>query len=713
MMNRDKREMDAISLQGEAKRFAMALQITDPAHLAEELAARYRLLLDNSGFPVSYMDRDGQFLFVTSRGALNLGDLPERIAGRTVHDYFPPKDADEYVRRCREVIDNDRELAFEDKICLPSGTRWYWSILHPLKDRSGRILGVQIASHDITARKAAEAALEERLRFEQLIARLAAGFVSLSTSDVTSAVTTALRSMGEFMDVDRSLLLQFSGDYRTLACTHEWHQLGVAPARAGLQRVTDADFPWIFRKFLLGEVIAITSIADLPKSARAEREALVKHGVRSMVAAPIRHAGRTLGVLCFDCLGPEREWSELIAQRVTLLGQMIFSLIERERIERELQESRQLVHAATDASPHVTYILDFSELACLYISPQIKQELGYSPEDIYEMGAKIVTEHLHPDDFGKMGELLERWVHVRDDEVLETEMRLKHRNGSWRWYASRDRVLKRAPEGYVIQTIGTMRDVTEQKRAAEELQLHREKLIHVARLSTMGEMAAEIAHELGQPLYSILNFAKAAHNVLEHYDDPDLVEVTLWNDHVVLAASRAGDIIRRLRDFSRHSTPKREEVDVRSVIDEAVDLISFETRRLGVHTERDIASEPLVVRADRVQLLQIFVNLIQNGLEAMAESASERRFLTLRAAACNGHVAVSVEDRGKGLPELSTSIFDAFVTTKTNGMGMGLAICKTIAESHDGKLDCKTNEHGGATFRLVLPSYVGVEFDAE
>lgn len=156
-------------LSVEGSRFAKALQITNPSNLAEELAARYRLLLDNAGFPVSYLDRDGQFLYVTNQGAAYLGSPPEQVAGRTVYDYFPKEDADEYVR-FREVIDRDRELSFEDEVILPSGPRWYWSILHPLKDSNGDILGVQVVSHDMTARKVAEAALEERLRFEQLIA---------------------------------------------------------------------------------------------------------------------------------------------------------------------------------------------------------------------------------------------------------------------------------------------------------------------------------------------------------------------------------------------------------------------------------------------------------------------------------------------------------------------------------------------------------------
>ncbi|MBC8356947.1 MAG: PAS domain-containing protein [Planctomycetes bacterium] len=713
MTDRDESKMGATALQGEAKRFAMALQITDSANIAEELAARYRLLLDNSGFPVSYMDRDGQFLYVTNKGATNLGDSPENVAGRTVYDYFPAQDADEYVRRFREVIDNDRELTFEDEVRLPDGTRWYWSILHPLKNSSGEILGVQIVSHDLTERMTAEAALEERLRFERLIAKLASGFVSLSMPEVSAAVDAALKKIGIYMAVDRVLLFQFSDDYQILDCTHEWHRSGMESAMPRLQGNTNSQVPWTFHKLLLGEIIAIPNTNELPETARAEREIYQKHGVRSTIAAPIRIVGRTVGALCFDCLGAEREWSDVISQRVTLLGQMIFNSRERARIEQELKESRQLVHAATDASPHVTYVLDFINLKCIFISAQVKEELGYTPEEIYAMGASLVTDNLHPDDMSRLGELLERWIHVRDEDILETEIRLRHADGSWRTCISRDRVLKRAPEGHVTQTIGSMRDITEQKRADEELQSHREKLIHVARLSTMGEMVAGIAHELGQPLYSILNFAKASHNVLNEYDDPRLEEARQWNDQVVQSAARAGEIIRRLRDFSRRSTPKREDLDIRAVVEEAVQLLAYETRRLAIHTDHDVTGEPLVVRADRVQLLQILVNLIQNAIEAMTETTCDVRKLTIRAEPCSGRVEVSVVDRGHGLPDSTTPIFDAFVTTKEDGMGMGLAICKTLVESHDGKLDCETNEDGGATFRLILPLAVGVEPDGE
>lgn len=700
---------DSGYLHEEAKRFALALQITDGSNITDELVTRYRLLLDHAGLTVVYMDRDGQFLFVTQRAAENLGDLPDVIAGRTVYDYFPEEDADEYVRRFREVIDHDREFEFEDEVVVADGRRWYWSTLHPIKDLTGKIFGVQIVSHDITARKCAEAALEERLCFEQLVSRLASGFVRISLPEVTEAVNNALGVIGEFMNVDRSLLFQFSDDYQCLSCTHEWHRHGLEPAKPRLQGNLNTQFPWAFHKLLLGEVIAITNTSELHDSASAERTALQKHGVRYTISAPIKIAGRTVGALSFDCLAAEREWSGLVAQRATLLGQMIFNSLERARIQDELRESRNLVHAATDASPHVTYILDFVELQCIFISAQVQRELGYTPDEIYAMGAKLVTENLHPDDLSRLGELMERWLDVSDDEILETQLQLRHADGSWRSYVTRDRVLKRSTEGLVTQTIGTMRDITEQKRAEEELQSHREKLIHVARLSTMGEMVAGIAHELGQPLYSILNFAKASHNVLVDYDDPKLEEATEWNDRVVRAAVRAGEIIRRLRDFARRSPPKREQVDITTVIDEAIDLIAFETRRLGIRIEQNVADGQLIVRADRVQLLQVLVNLIQNGTDAMSDSDSDQRVLSIATSRDEDQIEVTVADRGRGLPDgLSASIFDAFVTTKDDGMGMGLAICKTLIESHNGIIDSNANEFGGATFRLSLPA-VSVE----
>lgn len=713
MIHRDNHEGEMTFPTQDVRRFAETWRLAETANLGDALAARYRLLLDNSGFPVSYMDRDGQFLFITNRGASNLGDTPENVAGRTVYDYFPPQDADEYVRRFREVIDNDRELTFEDEVVFADGKRWFWSILHPFKDSDGRILGVQVASHDVTARKASEAALEDRFRFEQLVANLATGFVSLSTADVSTTICGGLRSICEFVDVDRSSLLQFSDDYQRLECMHESCRLGSEPEKHRLQQLTNAQFPQNFQMLLRGDTVVLSDASDLATSARTEWETLSDGGSRSLIVVPIRQAGRTLGALCLDRLELELKWTEVLGQRVAMLGQMLFSFLESKRVENELHESRQLVHAATDASPHVTYVFDLTELSILYISPQVEQELGYTPDEVYEMGAKIFTEHLHPEDTARLGELFARWLQVESDEVLETEVRLKRADGVWRWYASRDRILKRAAEGYVLQIIGSMRDVTNQKLAEEELQFHREKLIHVSRLSIMGEMAAGIAHELGQPLYSVLNYSKASQNALNGYNDPRIMEAKQWNEQVVQAAARAGEIIRRLRDFARRSVPKRESLDMRAVIEEAVSLVAFESRRLEIRIERDVTRDPLFVRSDRVQLLQVLVNLIQNGNEAMSETPSDQRILKIRATRSDGFVEVSVNDRGRGLPTLSASIFDAFMTTKEEGMGLGLAICKTLVESHGGKIEAQTNEHGGASFRFVLPSSVGIESDGE
>jgi PAS domain S-box-containing protein len=544
---------------------------------------------------------------------------------------------------------------------------------------------------------------DARPHFEQLLADLASRFVSLPTEAIADTVDESLRSIGEFMDADRMRLFRFSRDHQRLDCTHEWKRQDLVLTIRSPQDNTSDRFPWLFQQLLTDEAVAIIDPNDLPSDAHVERDSLLANGVRSMLSVPIRISGEDIGAICFDCMRAHRQWSELTIQRITLIGQIIFSELQRARVEAELHASRRLVQAAHDTSPHVTYIFDLVRFQCVYVSPQVEQELGFTPDELYDMGPNILTDRTHPDDIARLPELLKRWVHIRDDEFLETELQLQHANGEWRTYATRERVLNRSQAGHVIEAIGTLRDVTEQKRAEEELQSHRAKLIHVARLSTMGEMVAGIAHELGQPLYSILNFVKASQNVVKTIDDPRLEEVCQWHDQVVKSAMRAGDIIRRLRDFARRSAPKREDVDIRFVIGEAVDLVAFETRQMSIDVQQELGSDPLMIRADRVQVLQVLVNLIQNAIEAMADNASDQRLLTIIATRNERSIEVSVIDCGRGLPNDSTPIFDAFVTTKEDGMGMGLAICKTIVESHSGNLMAESNQGGGAAFRLDFP----------
>ena len=666
-------------------------------------SSHYRLLLDNAGFPISYVSGEGIFLFIGRRGAMNLGLPPEQIIGRTIYEFFPQADADEYLGRIRRVMGTGREATFEDLVQLPDGPRWFWSIMHPLRNADGLTFGVQIVSHDVTQRKASEAELEERLRFEQLITDVASNFVNSSATDIDDVIQRALQAITIYLQADRGLLFQFSDDMSELNCTHEWHQAAVAAALPRLRRQSATKYLWLLNQFLAGKVVVLPDIAQLPVEAEAERSLLTEHGVLSMLAMPIQVSGRTAGTLCFDCLRAKRDWSSAVVLRLRLVGQMLVTVLARIRAERALSESREFIKGITESLPHMVYVLDTLNLQVTYVGPQVQDELGYSPQEILELGAAIAPRLMHPEDLARLPLLTARWEARPDDKIAETELRLQHADGRWRWYLLRDKVLRRDAQGRITVLIGTARDITAAKEAAEEEQRHRNQLVHVARLSTMGEMVAGIAHEIGQPLYSILNFAKASSNVLEKHASGELLEVAEWVDQIALSATRAGEIIRRLRDFARRSEPQRATLDVAAVVQDAAALMAFEMRRRSVDLQLKLPAASLWVRADRVQLLQVIVNLLQNAIEAVADGPPEERIVKISGRVSQGQVTIAVSDRGVGLPAESLAIFDAFVTTKPDGLGLGLAISKTLLEAHGGELWTESNLGRGATFYFTLP----------
>jgi PAS domain S-box-containing protein len=403
-----------------------------------------------------------------------------------------------------------------------------------------------------------------------------------------------------------------------------------------------------------------------------------------------------------DVLQGRRSWPDVLVSRLQLVGQVLLTALGRVRAEHDLAASREFAQAVTEASPHIVYVFDISEMRLVYASPQVEHELGRTQREAYALGLEALLKLLHPEDQARFPSLIAGWTGETEDAPREELIRLKHADGSWRWFATRDRVFQRNPDGSPKQLIGTMRDVTEQRKAEEELQGHRDNLIHVGRLSSMGEMVAGIAHELGQPLYSIMNYTKASQNVIESQNIPELQETQEWLEKIEKAASRAGEIIRRFRTFARRTSTQRESVDIRGVIRDAIDLLSYELRQHNVQVATTLPEQPLLAKADRLQVLQTCVNLLQNASEAMSTSAEDQRAIEIHASSHDDQVLVTIADRGEGLPENEHRIFEAFVSSKPDGLGMGLAICKTIVEQHGGTIWADANPAGGAVFSFTL-----------
>ena len=251
---------------------------------------------------------------------------------------------------------------------------------------------------------------------------------------------------------------------------------------------------------------------------------------------------------------------------------------------------------------------------------------------------------------------------------------------------------------------GFIRDLTERQKTDARLQELQSELIHISRLTAMGEMASTLAHELNQPLSAISNYLKGSSRVLENRTDEDSITLREALGKAGDQAVRAGQIIRRLRDFVSRGENELRAESLSKLIEEASALALVGAKDQDVHVLLELDPEHDMVMADKVQVQQVLLNLIRNAMEAMAQS--DRRNLTVSTSpAPDGMIAVRVSDTGTGISsDVASNLFNPFFTTKPQGMGVGLSICRTIIESHGGQIGAENNSGGGTTFFFTLQS---------
>lgn len=273
---------------------------------------------------------------------------------------------------------------------------------------------------------------------------------------------------------------------------------------------------------------------------------------------------------------------------------------------------------------------------------------------------------------------------------------------SGRWYHLRDRAIKWVDARVVRMIIAT--DITESRQIEEENLRQQVRLEQTSRLISMGEMASTLAHELNQPLAAISNYAMGCVSRLESgtYRSEDLLTAM---QKASFQAERAGKIVRRMRDFVRKSEPNRASVPLAEIVAEAIGFAEIEARKAGVDIRVSIPAALPPVYADRIMIEQVLLNLVKNGIEAMVQTPRQRRQLSVVARRSeDAQVEVEVRDNGHGIEDGETEkLFLPFFTTKTQGMGMGLNICRTIIEFHNGRLWAAPNPEGGTAFRFTLP----------
>jgi len=334
------------------------------------------------------------------------------------------------------------------------------------------------------------------------------------------------------------------------------------------------------------------------------------------------------------------------------------------------------------------------------VNPAFQRLLGYSESELQKL---TTFDFTHEDDLAATRKL-RNGIITGPQRSYRLEKRYRHKDGTIIWAdvnASMVPATNSTPAFLAIMVV----DITARRHAEDALRVAQSELARVSRLTTMGGFAASIAHEVNQPLMAVVTNADTCLRWLAQ-DLPDLDEARQAAERTVNAGHRAADIIRTIRALARKSTPEMTRFDINSAITDILTLTRGELQRHDILLETDFSAGVQPIMGDRVQLQQVILNLIRNGVEAMSTVTLRRRVLQVSSQIDErGDVVIAVTDTGTGLdPTKKERIFDAFFTTKPEGMGLGLSICRSIVETHGGRLWASPNLTQGSTFQFTVPA---------
>ena len=379
----------------------------------------------------------------------------------------------------------------------------------------------------------------------------------------------------------------------------------------------------------------------------------------------------------------------------------IRDITARKEAEEQLRRSEAELRLAQELANLGNYVMHVGDDSRDYFSPQLHRILGVRPGDERVARTEFLGKWVHASDRKRVAAEFARMDSGK--AALDIEYQVVLRDGTLKHLHHLAQAVF-GPDGRVQKYVGTIHDITDRRRAEDEARVLQERLTHFSRLSTMGEMAAGLAHEINQPLSAIATYAQACQRLIRQ-PEPEIEDVTAALEQINAQALRAGEVIRRLRNFVKNREVKREPVNCARLLEDLRTLAETDARLHNIRLRLD-CQEPLpTVYADPIQLQQVVLNLVRNAIDAMVDVPEDRReVVLLTREATDGEVEVTVADHGTGLaPEATEHLFNPFFTTKASGTGLGLAISRSIVRAHGGRLWHTPNDGCGVRFHFTLP----------
>jgi PAS domain S-box-containing protein len=633
---------------------------------------------------------DGSGTFVNRRWTEYSGLSLEQTLGSHWQATIHPEDTDTHLNKWRASLSSGQPFENEVRHRSANGEyRWFLVRAVPLRDEHGNVLKWYGILTDIEDRKRAEAFLTGEKRILEMVAK-GDSLPQILDSLCLFVEEQASRVLASILLVDGNRLRHGGAPSLPKAYTNAIDGGVIGPSVGSCGTAA-------YR----GEQVIVEDIATDPLWADY-REAALPHSLRACWSTPVFSSqGKVIATFAMyyrEPRSPSPRDQETIEQITYLAGVAIERKLTQEvlrRSEAYLAEAQRMTHTGSWAWNVRTDALFWSE--------ELLRIYDYDPEKM--TASWDFFERVHPEDRPEIERRKKMESTQKEWAVSEIDFRIVLPDGTIKHLHSIAHPVM-DESGEITEVVGTVMDVTERKRAEEERERLRQleaDLAHVNRVSMLGELAASLSHELKQPIAAAITNADTCLRWLR-CDQPDIERASKAVTRIVRDGKRAAEIIDRLRSFYKQGAPaERELVDVNEVIREMLVLLRSEANRYSIPMRTDLAADLPRVSADRVPLQQVFLNLMLNGIEAMKDSGGE---LTIKSQLGNdGQLLISMSDNGVGLPsEKADQIFNAFFTTKPQGSGMGLAISRSIVESHGGRLWATANAGGGATFHFTLPT---------
>ncbi|MDB6036182.1 MAG: multi-sensor signal transduction histidine kinase [Verrucomicrobiales bacterium] len=641
---------------------------------------------------------DGTVDFVNQRWQEFTGSPLEDAMGWNWETVIHPDDRDRFVADWRVALESGRGNDSELRLRRKDGTyRWFFVRNVPLRDEQKNIVKWYGTGIDIEDRKRAEEGLQAAMaeRTHLAVVREEIGTALTRKDSLSGILHKCVETVVRYLDAAFARIWTLNSDGRALelqASAGMYTRMDGHHSRIPLGELKIGHIARERKAYLTNDVQNDPLVSD--------REWARNENIISFAGYPLVVEDRVVGVMGMFA---RKTLTQGTLDTLAFIADGIAQGIERKRAEEALRRSEAYLAEAQKLSKTGSWAYNPATEKAIYWSEEMFRIAELDPQQGPPAAATFL-QRVHPEDRDSMMEVLRKAALEKTE--YEDHHRLLLPDGTVKYIHGIGHPVFNRP-GEVIEYVGTEVDETERKLAEEALRNAQAALTRVTRITTLGEVSASIAHELNQPLTAIVNNANACLGLVPG-GTPDLEEAREALAEMVSDAGRASAIIERVRGMARRSAPEQAPLRLGNVVDDVVALAVMESaaRRVEIHTQ--VPPDLPIVLGDRVQLQQVLLNLVVNAMDAMSSvEESERRIEVTGKVDTQENppaVRISVKDCGTGLRTgEAVRLFEAFYTTKSNGMGLGLAISRSIIEAHGGRLWAESNNGPGATFAFCLP----------